>query len=173
MNPEMSSGETHKSENGERRATGRAGGLMRGWAWPWWLLALAVCLSSSLAAGTDGELRRIRVGGADLQVRMAISPTSRGRGLAGVRQLPDDRGMLFRFEYPQRVRFWMKGVDISLAIGFFSAEGVLTEVVEMPPDGGATIHQASSPTLWALEVNQGWFHRNGVGVGAELELPAD
>jgi uncharacterized membrane protein (UPF0127 family) len=67
----------------------------------------------------------------------------------------------------------MKGVDIPLAIGFFSPDGVLSEVIEMEVDGGALIHQASSPTYWALEVSQGWFARNGIEPGAKLEFLAD
>ncbi len=37
--------------------------------------------------------------------------------------------------------------------------------------GSLAVHDTPGPFRFGLEVNQGWFERNGVGVGDRLELP--
>ena len=50
----------------------------------------------------------------EFSVWIAADAPSRERGLMFVRELPPDRGMLFLFEFPQPLAFWMKNTYVSL-----------------------------------------------------------
>ena len=70
--------------------------------------------------------------------------------------------------------FFMPGQDASLAlsIAFIDSNGVIISISDMKPmDTHGTA--SSGPAQYALEVNQGWYTRNGVNVGDKVEgIPA-
>jgi hypothetical protein len=68
--------------------------------------------------------------------------------------------------------FWMHNTPLPLDIGFFSSEGELKEIYPMLPFDEATIRSRDERLQFALEMNQGWFHDNGVRPGARLDLAA-
>jgi uncharacterized membrane protein (UPF0127 family) len=68
--------------------------------------------------------------------------------------------------------FWMRNTPLPLDIGFFSPEGELKEVYSMLPFDETPIHSQDVRLQFALEMNQGWFHDNGVRPGAKLDLVA-
>ena len=45
-----------------------------------------------------------------------------------VRELPPDRGMLFLFEFPQEVAFWMKDTVLSLDLVFIDPAGKVLNI---------------------------------------------
>lgn len=58
---------------------------------------------------------------------------SRAKGLGGrSTPLAQDEAMLFVFDKPMQVSFWMKDTLIPLEIAFFNPDGKLTETLEMP-----------------------------------------
>lgn len=86
-----------------------------------------------------------------------LTDESRAKGL-GNRSTPlkSNEGMLFFFEKPQRVAFWMKDTLIPLEIMYFGTDGKLAEIHEMPvePDPKNPVRQYKSrvPAISALEV---------------------
>ena len=58
-------------------------------------------------------------GKAKFDVVLAASPEARERGLMFKSHLPKSEGMLFIYEYPQQVSFWMKNTLMPLDILFF------------------------------------------------------
>ena len=64
------------------------------------------------------------------QVWIAADDASRELGLMHVRDLPADRGMLFLFERPQYVAFWMKDTFVSLDLVFIGPDGVVVNIRE-------------------------------------------
>ena len=62
----------------------------------------------------------IKVGDKEYKVREATTEEEKKKGLKGVKNLPEDEGMLFYFDPPRDVAMWMKGVDIPLDIIFFN-----------------------------------------------------
>ena len=65
----------------------------------------------------------------------------------------------------------MKNVLIPLDVAFFDHNGVLLNVHNMVPDGGKRMYYSKGQALYALEMNRGWFKRQGIIVGAKLVLP--
>jgi len=75
-----------------------------------------------------------------------------------------DTGMLFIFDGSERRGFWMKNTKIPLSIAFLSDSGEILNIEDMEPYDDSTSYSASD-AMCALEMNQGWFKRNGIGAG--------
>lgn len=106
----------------------------------------------------------IRIQNEYLTVELARTESERAFGLMSRKELPDGTGMLFIYEKPAILSFWMKNTRIPLSIGFFDAGRRLINILDMnPPVGtGLPVYQSASPALYALEVPQGWFKNHGV-----------
>ena len=87
----------------------------------------------------------------------ALTNASREKGLGGVKEpLGHGDAMLFVFEKPMKVSFWMKDTLIPLQIGYFDAKGKLTQTYEMPieknPADPKGIYTSRTETMVAIEV---------------------
>ena len=78
--------------------------------------------------------------------------------------------MLFVFPSDTEARFWMKDTPSPLSIAFIAADGTILDVQDMEPFS-TELHRPPQPYRFALELNQGWFERNGFGVGDRVEVP--
>ena len=134
-------------------------------AWAFLFLLLAPA-----AAGAEAELTTIAVGGKTLAVEVADTSEKRQSGLMGRGSLAADRGMLFVFEKEEKVSFWMKNTGIPLSIAYISSTGSIREIHELEPYS-LEITKASSPVLYALEVNRNYFKENGIRVGDMVRFP--
>ncbi len=85
-----------------------------------------------------------------------------------------NRGMLFVYDQPSPLSFWMKNTYLPLTIAFIDKQGVIVHLEDMQPLT-TTAHRAPKAVPYALEMNLGWFDANGIEVGAkvEFELPAE
>jgi uncharacterized protein len=111
---------------------------------------------------------KITVGDARLWVEIADDEETRTRGLMFRRELPEDEGMLFVFEYPQPLSFWMKNTHLPLDIAFISPDYKIINIETMKPLDEKPRYLSQGMALYALEVNQGWFARHGVKRGTGL-----
>jgi uncharacterized membrane protein (UPF0127 family) len=104
-----------------------------------------------------------------LTVELADDALSQRRGLMGRTELADDSGMLFVYQKPQILSFWMKNTKIPLSIGFFDATRKLVHVEEMMiTENESRIYRSKEPVLYALEVPAGWFKRHGIEPGTRF-----
>lgn len=134
----------------------------------WILSCFLVVLLFSLE-----PLEKVRIKDQTLWVEYAKTPKQKKRGLSFRKNLAEDQGMLFVFEKPEVCSFWMKDTWIPLSIGFFDEKGILQEIRQMNVVSSRQILQSyisSSPTKYALEVNQGWFKSHGIEIGDVLEV---
>ncbi len=99
-----------------------------------------------------------------IQVEVARTPEERAVGLMGRKHLEKEEGMLFIFEEEGYHSFWMKDTLIPLSIAFIDREGRIVKITDMKPLT-LTSHPPPQPILYALEMNQGWFSKNGIKVG--------
>lgn len=73
------------------------------------------------------------IGDREIQLEVAITPEQQALGLMFRTFLPDDRGMLFVFDRPELVGFWMKNCKIPLDM-IFMRDGVVRYIqVNAPP----------------------------------------
>ena len=76
---------------------------------------------------------RAKVGDYAINLEVARTPAEQGIGLMYRPELPDDRGMLFPFDPPRPVRFWMKNVPVSLDMVFLRNGEIQEIAIEVPP----------------------------------------
>jgi uncharacterized membrane protein (UPF0127 family) len=79
--------------------------------------------------------------------------------------LGDGEGMLFVYENPQKVAFYMKDTFIPLSCAFIDTDGAILEIHDLEPLDETPVVSASSEVRFVLEVNRGWFARNRVTPG--------
>jgi uncharacterized membrane protein (UPF0127 family) len=87
------------------------------------------------------------------------------------RSLGENEGMLFIYDSPRMLSFWMKNTRIPLSVAFLDGSGKIVQIEHMRPYDSITRHSSSRPVQYALEMNRGWFERNGVGVGDVVGIP--
>ncbi|MEJ2477415.1 MAG: DUF192 domain-containing protein [Desulfobacterales bacterium] len=125
---------------------------------------------SALACPLELPTIRVAVKGHELTIELATTPEARSCGLSLRDNLPANRGMLFVYAEPEILTFWMKNTRMPLSIAFIDAAGRVVGIQKMSPFPTTTVYASSVPALYALEVNQGWFEENGVGVGDVIEF---
>ena len=108
----------------------------------------------------------------ELTVELARTAAERSRGLMFRESLAEDRGMLFVFGRETKAGFWMKDTKIPLSIAFIAGDGLILETQDMEPLS-KQLHRPARAYRYALEVNEGWFERHGLGAGDRVEIPAD
>ncbi len=104
-----------------------------------------------------------------LQVEVANTNLLRRQGLMNRQELLQDHGMLFIWTgYDQRC-MWMKDTSIPITLAYLSNKGIIQEIYDMVPFSENSIC-SKQPARMALEVNLGWFNKNGIGIGDKLIL---
>ncbi len=80
------------------------------------------------------------------------------------------RGMLFTFERPQLLYFWMKNTLVRLDILYFDADGsfINTRTMEPCTEDPCPSYPSSSPAQYGLEMPAGYVSSSGIGVGWKL-----
>ena len=143
------------------------------------LISIFIIINSvyDSANSESNALQPIQIGHKIIQVEIADTKEKRKHGLMHREYLPEDQGMLFVYPSEKILLFWMKDTYIPLSIGFFNVEGELLEIQEMRPDNGVLtvdserkMHTSSQPCKYALEMNEGWFSKNGISIGAKLKI---
>ncbi|MDQ7730356.1 DUF192 domain-containing protein [Halomonas sp. SpR8] len=113
-----------------------------------------------------------------LEVEVAETTAQRQRGLMERESLPEERGMLFRFEREQSANnaFWMYRTLIPLDIAFIDGDGRIVAINTMPPCESSSpsdcpSYPAGAAYHSALEANGGYFAERGIKVGDCVSIP--
>jgi len=106
-----------------------------------------------------------------LAAEIADDAAEMQKGLSMRESLDPDAGMLFVFHRPSP-GFWMKDTSIPLSVAFIAKCGEIVHIAHMEPLS-LRIHGTRIAHEFGLEVNEGWFEQNGIGIGDKLELPPE
>jgi hypothetical protein len=101
-------------------------------------------------------------------VEVARTPAQRAKGLQGRMYLAENRGMLFVFPQEIYPQFWMKETIIPLSIAFINKQKTIIEIQQMEPLQTRVRYVPGKPSKYALEMNKGWFAKNGISAGDKL-----
>lgn len=139
-------------------------------------LSCALILAIASCGGNEPpplklERARLFAKGKTIIAELARTPEEQARGLMYRRSLGENEGMLFIYDSPRMMSFWMKNTRIPLSIAFMDGGGKIVQIDRMQAYDCVTLHPSSQPAQYALEMNGGWFERNGVGVGDVIEIP--
>lgn len=104
----------------------------------------------------------LTLNGATFDVELAISQSEHNHGLMGRTALKKDQGMLFVYEQPELLSFWMKETLIPLDILFFNRDGELLELfADAPPckKPPCKTYSNRQPAQYVLELPAGTAKR--------------
>lgn len=107
---------------------------------------------------------KVSIKGHPLEVSLAEDDLKRAEGLMGVKSMPEDHGMLFRWPSAEPRSFWMKDTHIPLDIAFIANDGKILNIEQMAPYSLKS-NVSTGPAACALEVNSGWFKKHGIVPG--------
>lgn len=115
-------------------------------------------------------MKLLKVGNAELKVKLAYTGQQQARGLMNITSLPDNEGMLFCYPEEKLLSFWMKKTPLPLSIAFIDANKRIIQIEKLQPHDEAGV-KTKAPAKWALEVNQDWFDNNNIKVGDLVDIP--
>lgn len=125
---------------------------------------------SSVAAACQADVVTLKNDQIEIQfsVELAQTPEERSRGLMFRDSLPARAGMLFVFDPPRRVAFWMKNTLIPLDMIFVDRTGVVSRVHHGAIPGDETPIPGGDQVFSVLEINAGLAKRYGISKGTVL-----
>lgn len=110
---------------------------------------------------------RIEIGDKKYNVEVAQTDEEKTIGLQDKKELAEDEGMLFIYDEPQTVGFWMQDTDIPLDIIFIDEDFEVISVYKGQPHDETIAEE--DDVQFVLEVNQG----SGIKEGDELDIDDD
>nr|WP_170614938.1 DUF192 domain-containing protein [uncultured Ruegeria sp.] len=127
----------------------------------WAETALAACREDRIYVRNDKTHIRF-------DIELAISPQDRARGLMFRESLPTQSGMLFVFDPPQPVAFWMKNTLIPLDMIFLDQSGSVMKVHHNAVPGDLTPVDGGGKVFAVLEINAGLAARYLITPGSQM-----
>lgn len=113
-------------------------------------------------------LVHLRLGAGRLTAEVASTTEQHLRGLAFRATLKADFAMLFTYPAPHKVAFYMKDTYIPLSVAYIDSMGTVIEMYDLIPGVETPVISKSSGIRFVLEVNHGWFEKNGIVPGTRI-----
>jgi uncharacterized membrane protein (UPF0127 family) len=110
---------------------------------------------------------KIEIGDKEYNVEVARTEEEKIKGLQEKESLGEDEGMLFIYDEPQELAFWMKDTAIPLDIVFIDEDGEVISVQQGQPYDETLLEEDG--VMYVLEVNQ----NSGIQPGDELDIEED
>ena len=115
--------------------------------------------------GSLGEdLIGIEIGEKSYKVKCAKTQEEKFKGLQNIKHLPEDEGMLFFFDKPENVGFYMKDTYIPLDIIFIDEDCEVISIVHGVPESEKILSEKN--VKYVLELNS----NSGIEEGDELNI---
>ena len=103
-----------------------------------------------------------------IPVEIAQTEAEREMGLSGRNFDKNNYRMVFVFENPTRVNFWMKNTKIDLSIAFIDKNNRINQIESLKANSLKTISSRSEQIKYAFEVPRGFFTKMDIKVGDEF-----
>ena len=103
---------------------------------------------------------------------VAKSVKEQSYGLMFLRDLPDNQGMIFPYNPPQEVSFWMENTLIPLDMLFVRPDGTLGRIAAEAQPQDRTPISSQEPVIAVIEIKGGMAKKNGLAVGDKVESEA-
>jgi uncharacterized membrane protein (UPF0127 family) len=107
---------------------------------------------------------------AEVRVEVARTPQQLQRGLMFRERLEAGRGMLFLFDHPQPLRFWMHNTYVPLDMIFMGADRRVVGVVENAEPLTDDPRGVDGDTQFVLEVPAGWAAAHRIAPGTPVRF---
>jgi uncharacterized membrane protein (UPF0127 family) len=135
------------------------------------VFAVFFSLSASAMDVAVVHIKRSDKSVASFQVEVAKDIKTREKGLMFRKKLAKNAGMLFVYDRPARMAFWMKDTLIPLDLLFFTADGTLVYIHPMAKPHDLTLIGPDRDDICAvLEIAGGEAARQNIKVGQKIIL---
>jgi uncharacterized membrane protein (UPF0127 family) len=139
------------------------------------LLALMVAAGCHQAQpksrGEPEVILSTRAGEQRVKVEIARSEAERQRGLMYRQSLEPGRGMIFLWDRPERLKFWMKNTYIPLDMIFIASDKHVVYVEDnAEPLTMGTRGPDGEDSQYVLEVPGGWARAHGIERGVNVRF---
>ena len=114
------------------------------------------------------QTMKLWVGAQELVAELALNDRQRMTGMMFRTNLAENEAMLFVFPAPYRTSFYMRNTTVPLSAAYIDPDGTILEIHDLKPLEEKSVEAASDKIQYVLEVKQGWFKRNNVGLGAVI-----
>ena len=113
----------------------------------------------------DGKEIVATISGNKVTLKVAANDDTKAKGLMGSDEPGESNGMIFVYEAPAILDFWMKNVEYDLDILFFDENSDLVDHMTMSAyqgesDNELEIYKPKVPAMYAVELRAGWFEDN-------------
>ena len=129
---------------------------------------VVLAFSATPLAAAELVTTTLTIGTHKLTAEMATTPAQMQTGLMNRFSLKTDHGMLFVYDRPGPLSFWMHNTFIALSIAFISADGTILNIEDMQPQTDDP-HWSKGPAQFALEMKKGWFADRGIVAGNHVD----
>ena len=133
------------------------------------IFALVSCSKQTNSTSTN-NIYELKLGNKTIFAEIAVSEHQKATGLMFRKSMPENNAMIFVFDTPKKMSFWMKNTEIPLDIAFLTKDGEITEIKKMYPHNLNPVKSARSDILYCIETNANWFEKNNVNVGEKLDM---
>jgi uncharacterized membrane protein (UPF0127 family) len=142
--------------------------------------ALISCTPQEASLGmSPAGLEQVRVtliprAGPQIQIiaEVAKTPEEQSRGLMNRQSLAPDRGMIFPYNPPQAVGFWMKNTLIPLDMVFIRDDGTIANIAENTVPLSLEMVPSDGPVSAVLELAGGRSAQLGLKAGDKVSWKA-
>ena len=149
-----------------------------------WLIVIAVSVLSGWAVNAAGPAPKFKKQKIELSYKThkkvltldaAETVEEQAYGLMNRKKMALDDGMIFIFQEVSRREFWMKDTLIDLDIAYVGPERTVIDIQNMKAmksvlQTNLPTYPSKGPAQYAIEMNSGWFKKNGFPVGSQLKL---
>lgn len=136
-------------------------------------LVLGLLVAGPALSECREDLARLQHAGGEARftIEIADDEGERAQGLMGRRDLSNGAGMLFIYDSPRPVSFWMRNTPLPLDMIFIDQTGTVVSVHENAQPFDETPIPSGAPVLMVLEIRGGLARRIGISAGAHLIHP--
>lgn len=118
------------------------------------------------------NVKKLKIGTAEINVDLALTPEEQTQGLSGRRNLNEDEGMLFVFSNAGKYDFWMKDMNFPIDMIWIDSNHKIIYIKKdaQPDSYQATYGPDTVNTKYVLEVVSGFSDKHNVKVGDIVEF---
>ncbi|HEU5397062.1 MAG TPA: DUF192 domain-containing protein [Verrucomicrobiae bacterium] len=105
-----------------------------------------------------------------LDTELALTQEQQDTGMMFRTNVTDQSAMLFVLPQPllPPSGFWMTNCPVSLSAAYINRYGTIEEIHHLEKNDPTVIMATHNDIIFVLEVNDGWFARHNIGIGAVI-----
>lgn len=142
----------------------------------WWLIGLVLLIVAvyaflTLRSSQSSDTRKVLLGGFAYTMQVADEPVEHQRGLSGAEPLGEREGMLFVYDQPESLCFWMKDMRYALDMIWLDQEKRIVHIErEVAPETFPSSFCSPEQAQYVIEVANGAADDLKLSLGDQVDF---